>query len=51
MSAVKHALNHPYGFWALLALPAIPMIAGLTSGDPKVVHGLLPRRANSRPVS
>lgn len=41
MSTVKSILNHPYTFWALLCLPAIPMIAGLASGDPDAVHELL----------
>ncbi|ASP22448.1 protein-methionine-sulfoxide reductase heme-binding subunit MsrQ [Antarctobacter heliothermus] len=38
---LKSFLNHPYTFWAVLCLPAIPMVAGLTSGDPKAVHQLL----------
>ena len=33
--------NHPYFLWALLSLPAIPMIAGLASGDPATIHKLL----------
>lgn len=37
----KSILNHPYTFWALLSLPAIPMVMQLTTGDPKAVHGLL----------
>ncbi|MEM5583708.1 ferric reductase-like transmembrane domain-containing protein [Roseibium sp. AS2] len=41
MSSVKTVLNHPYTFWAILSLPAIPMIAGLASGDLKTVHDLL----------
>ena len=41
MTGVSRFLNHPYFFWALLCLPAIPMIAGLTSGDPNVMHRLL----------
>ena len=41
MSAVKSILNHPYTFWALLSLPAIPMVMGLASGDPGAIHGLL----------
>ena len=41
MSTVKSILNHPYAFWALLSLPAVPMIAGMASGDPKALHGLL----------
>ncbi len=39
--SVKSILNHPFAFWLLLSLPAIPMIAGLASGDPEVVHELL----------
>lgn len=41
MSAIKAFLNHPYTFWALLSLPAIPMVAGLAGGDPDAVHDLL----------
>lgn len=41
MSTTKSILNHPYTFWALLSLPAIPMVTGLTSGDPKALHDLL----------
>ncbi len=38
---LKRFLNHPWTFWALLSLPAIPMIAGLASGEPRAVHRLL----------
>ncbi|WP_168798059.1 sulfite oxidase heme-binding subunit YedZ [Pacificoceanicola onchidii] len=41
MSTLKSIWDHPYTFWLLLSLPAIPMALGLTSGDPKVVHELL----------
>lgn len=41
MSSVKRFLNHPYAFWAILSLPAIPMAAGLASGNPEAVKGLL----------
>ena len=41
MSKVKSFLNHPYVFWALLSLPAFPMLLGLTSGGPKAVQELL----------
>ncbi|MCR8724724.1 sulfite oxidase heme-binding subunit YedZ [Frigidibacter sp. ROC022] len=41
MTTPKSVLNHPYAFWLLLALPAIPMLMGLTSGDPEALHGLL----------
>lgn len=41
MSPIKTFLNHRYTFWALLSLPAIPMIMSLTSGDPNAVHDLL----------
>ncbi len=41
MSQLKSFLNHPYAFWALLSLPAVPMMAGLTSGAPSAVHDLL----------
>jgi len=39
--AIKSILNHPYAFWTLLSLPAIPMLVAMTSGDPEVLHGLL----------
>ena len=41
MRSLKSLWDHPYTFWALLSLPAIPMIGGLASGDPKVIHELL----------
>ena len=41
MAPLKAILNHHLFFWALLSLPAIPMIASLASGDPRVVHELL----------
>lgn len=41
MSAVKSLFNHPYTFWAILSLPAIPMLLSLTSGDARAVHQLL----------
>lgn len=41
MSSLKSFWNHPYTFWALLSLPAIPMVLGLTSGDPEEAHKLL----------
>jgi len=41
MSPIKSFFNSPYTFWGILSLPAIPMVIGLTSGDPKVVHQLL----------
>ncbi|WP_022705683.1 hypothetical protein [Pseudorhodobacter ferrugineus] len=41
MSTLKSIWNHPYTFWALLSLPAIPMILGLTSGDPDAVGNVL----------
>lgn len=41
MSLARSFLNHPYTFWALLSLPAIPMVAGLASGDPETIHELL----------
>lgn len=41
MSLIKSFLNHPYTFWAILCLPAIPMFMFLTSGDPRAIHGLL----------
>lgn len=41
MPSAKSILNHPYSFWAILALPAIPMLVGLSSGDPKAVHQIL----------
>ena len=42
MNRFKAFLNHPYFFWAILSLPAIPMLAGLIgSDDPRIVHKLL----------
>lgn len=41
MSTLKTIWNHPFTFWALLSLPAIPMITGLSSGNPEVVKNLL----------
>jgi len=41
MTALKSFFNHPYAFWALLSLPALPMIAGVASGDAEVLHQLL----------
>jgi sulfoxide reductase heme-binding subunit YedZ len=41
MPSLKHIWNHPYTFWAILALPALPMLIGLTSGDAKAVHQIL----------
>lgn len=33
MHTLRAFLNHPWFFWALLTIPAIPMIAGFTSGQ------------------
>ncbi len=41
MSILRSVLNHPYTFWALLSVPAIPMVMGLASADPGVLHDLL----------
>jgi len=41
MPFLKSFLNHPYTFWALLSLPAIPMVLDTASGNPKVMHDLL----------
>lgn len=41
MSHVKSVLNHPYFFWALLCIPAVPMLLALFSGDAGTVHRLL----------
>ena len=42
MDAFKRILNHPYSFWAVLCLPALPMSFGLaTSNDPKIFESLL----------
>lgn len=41
MSTLKSIWDYPYTFWALLSLPAIPMIIGLTSGDPDAVENVL----------
>ena len=42
MNTFRKILNHPYFFWMLLSLPAIPMVAGLvSSSDPEIYHKLL----------
>lgn len=41
MSTLKSLWDHPYTFWALLSLPGIPMVMGLTSGDAQAVKQLL----------
>ncbi|MGI9424902.1 MAG: sulfite oxidase heme-binding subunit YedZ [Hyphomicrobiaceae bacterium] len=42
MGTIHRVINHPYFFWAILSIPAIPMIANLmTSSDPRLVHKLL----------
>lgn len=41
MSVTKSFFNSPYTFWGILTLPAIPMVIGLTSGDPEAVNQLL----------
>jgi len=41
MNDVKSFLNHPYFFWVILSLPAIPMIAALLSGEANIVHKFL----------
>jgi len=41
MLAIKNIWDHPYTFWLLLSLPALPMMAGLPSGDPEMIHELL----------
>ncbi|WP_242650946.1 sulfite oxidase heme-binding subunit YedZ [Yoonia tamlensis] len=41
MSLTKSFFNSPYTFWGILTLPAIPMVIGLTSGDPEAAHQLL----------
>lgn len=41
MSKFKAFWGHPFTLWAILSLPAIPMILGLTSGDPEAVSNVL----------
>ncbi|MBW3097958.1 sulfite oxidase heme-binding subunit YedZ [Pseudohoeflea coraliihabitans] len=41
MSILKSIWDHPVTFWVLLSLPAIPMILGLTSGDPEAIADVL----------
>lgn len=41
MTVLKSFWDHPFTFWALLSLPAIPMILGLTSGEPDAVASVL----------
>ena len=38
---MKSVLNSPYFFWAVLAMPAIPMTFMLASGEPDAVNSLL----------
>lgn len=38
MSRLRDFLNHPYTFWALLCLPAIPALNLLLSDNPKAIH-------------
>ena len=41
MSYVKSFLNHPYTFWALLSIPAVPMLIALSTGDAEAVKTIL----------
>ncbi len=41
MSALRHILNHPWFFWGLLCLPALPMLSVLSSGQDTTLAGLL----------
>lgn len=42
MNRVLKVLNHPFFFWAVLSLPAVPMIIGLiASGDSGIYKELL----------
>ena len=41
MSAIKSFFSHPYTFWLILSLPAIPIALSLTSGDPKAIESAL----------
>lgn len=41
MISFKSVLNSPYFFWAILYLPAIPMLLMLTSGEPRAIHRLV----------
>ena len=41
MTMLARLFPAPWTLWAILSLPALPMIAGLSGGDPKVVHQLL----------
>lgn len=41
MSNLKSIWDHTFMFWALLSLPAIPMILGLTSGNPDAGENVL----------
>ena len=42
MTTIKRILNHPYFFWALLSIPAFPMIGALINAeDARVYHKLL----------
>jgi len=41
MTMLKSIWDHPFTFWVLLSLPAIPMMMSLTSGDPEAVKRIL----------
>ncbi|WP_417259379.1 sulfite oxidase heme-binding subunit YedZ [Celeribacter sp.] len=41
MSSIKTFFNSPYTFWAILTLPAIPLVLGLSSDDPEAIKALL----------
>jgi len=41
MKSFKRVLNSPYFFWAILCIPAIPMLLMLTSGEPRAIHRLI----------
>lgn len=41
MKTFKAVLNSPYFFWAILCLPAIPMMAMLLSDNPRAIHRLV----------
>jgi sulfoxide reductase heme-binding subunit YedZ len=39
---MTRVLNNPYVFWAILCIPAIPMLADLmTSDNPRIIHRLV----------
>lgn len=41
MKTLKAVVNHPYFFWIILCIPAIPMMGLLLSDNPRAIHRLI----------